>query len=85
MLKYSPHRFGRGLGREYCEAYSLEYWREGMAEGHFRRYRDRAGREVREKKDSISHKRGQRGNSNQVFFWPCVWGKAMKVGGVCLG
>ena len=51
--KHFRRRFGRGLGREYCEAYSLEYWREGMAEGHFRRYRDRAGREVRKTNNSF--------------------------------
>lgn len=40
----SLDRFGKGLGREYAEAYSLQYWREGMQ--GFRNYRDSMGREV---------------------------------------
>ncbi len=41
---FSIPRFGKGVGREYSEAYSLEYWRQGMQ--GFKRYRDSMGREV---------------------------------------
>lgn len=46
-------RFGNGKGREYAEAYLLEYWRPRL--GKWVRYRDFKNEEVRQKiaKDSI--------------------------------
>ncbi len=37
-------RFAKGRGQEYAEAYTLHYWRPGMAE--FKAYRDSMGRAV---------------------------------------
>ena len=37
-------RYAEGLGQEYAEAFTLQYWRPGMAD--FKGYRDSVGREV---------------------------------------
>ena len=39
-------RYAEGLGQEYAEAFTLQYWRPGMAD--FKGYRDSVGREVSE-------------------------------------
>ena len=39
-------RYAKGLGQEYAEAFTLQYWRAGMTD--FKGYRDSVGREVRE-------------------------------------
>lgn len=38
-------RFGNGRGQEYAEAYTIKYWRPGLAD--FKEYRDTMGRTVR--------------------------------------
>ena len=39
-------RFGGGRGQEFAELFTLEYWREGMAEGAWVSYKNHSGNEV---------------------------------------
>ena len=39
-------RFGGGRGQEFAELFTLEYWREGMADGAWVSYKNHTGNEV---------------------------------------
>ena len=44
-------RYAQGRGQEYAEAFTLQYWRVGMAD--FRGYRDSVGKEVSARKEIV--------------------------------
>nr|CAH7715837.1 unnamed protein product [Callosobruchus chinensis] len=43
---HTQGRFGNGQGQEYAEGYMVDYWRVGMAEGAWKRWRNRVGKEL---------------------------------------
>nr|CAI5864948.1 unnamed protein product [Callosobruchus analis] len=43
---HTQGRFGNGQGQEYAEGYMIDYWRAGMAEGAWKRWKNRVGKQV---------------------------------------
>nr|CAI5864945.1 unnamed protein product [Callosobruchus analis] len=43
---HTQGRFGNGQGQEYAEGYMIDYWRAGMAEGAWKRWKNRVGKQL---------------------------------------
>lgn len=63
-------RFGGGRGQEFAELFTLEYWREGMADGAWVRYKNHTGHEVRKSRQiSRLQKYKAKGLHCRSRFW----------------